>query len=51
MLDEEHDHLTKHPRDDNIYVLGWVSGHNVVISCLPAGRIGNNPAATVAAQM
>jgi nucleoside phosphorylase len=51
MLDEEHQHLAKHPRDDNIYVLGRVSGHNVVIACLPAGRMGNNPAATVAVQM
>ncbi|CAO2651387.1 Nn.00g039570.m01.CDS01 [Neocucurbitaria sp. VM-36] len=36
---------------DNIYSLGSVAGHNVVIVCLPAGQIGNSPASTVAAQM
>jgi nucleoside phosphorylase len=50
MLDEEHQDL---PTDDdeNLYVLGSIGGHNVAIVCLPAGRIGNNPAASVAIQM
>ncbi|OAL48192.1 purine and uridine phosphorylase, partial [Pyrenochaeta sp. DS3sAY3a] len=51
MLDEEHALLDKDPHDENIYSLGLVAGHNVVIVCLPAGRIGNNPAAAVATQM
>jgi nucleoside phosphorylase len=53
MLDEEHldleRDLTDH--DENLYALGSICGHNVVIVCLPAGRIGNNPAAAVATQM
>jgi nucleoside phosphorylase len=53
MLDEEHHDLECDPanNDDNLYALGSVSGHNVVIVCLPAGRIGNNPAAVVATQL
>jgi nucleoside phosphorylase len=53
MLDEEHHDLERnlHDNDENLYVLGSIGGHNVVIVCLPAGRIGNNPAAMVATQM
>ncbi|KAF1958148.1 purine and uridine phosphorylase [Byssothecium circinans] len=53
MLDEEHDDLRRElgDNDENSYILGSISGHNVVIVCLPAGRIGSNPAATVATQM
>jgi nucleoside phosphorylase len=51
MLDEEHVALNQDPLDENIYSLGSVAGHNVVIVCLPAGRIGNNPAAAVATQI
>jgi len=51
MLDEEHDHLERYENDENLYSLGSIGGHNVVIVCLPAGRIGNNPAAAVATQM
>ena len=53
MLDEEHLDLgrTLGDNDENLYALGSIGGHNVVIVCLPAGRYGNNPAATVAAQM
>ena len=53
MLDEEHPDLQRDPadNDENLYVLGSMSGHNVAIMCLPAGRIGNNPAAAVAMQM
>ncbi|KAH7108869.1 putative kinesin [Dendryphion nanum] len=53
VLDEEHEDLE--PRftdnDENVYSLGSIGGHNVAIVCLPAGRIGNNPAAAVAMQM
>jgi nucleoside phosphorylase len=51
MLDEEHLPLSQHPEDDNAYTLGRIGEHNVVIACLPAGQMGTNSAATVAAQM
>ena len=53
MLDEEHPDLERDAtdNDENLYALGSIGGHNVAIVCLPAGRIGNNPAAAVAAQM
>jgi len=51
MLDEKHEELERDYDDENLYSLGSVAGHNVVIVCLPAGRIGNNPAVAVAMQM
>ncbi|KAL4909740.1 nucleoside phosphorylase domain-containing protein [Aspergillus multicolor] len=51
MLDEEHPELPHDPSDDNIYTLGRIGSHNVVIACLPAGRYGTTSAATVAIQM
>ena len=53
MLDEEHHDLERDPadNDENLYALGSIGGHNVAIVCLPAGRIGNNPAAAVSTQM
>jgi nucleoside phosphorylase len=53
MLDEEHRGLERDPdnNDENVYALGSIGGHNVAIVCLPAGRIGNNPAAAVSTQM
>jgi nucleoside phosphorylase len=51
MLDEEHEDIERDDNDENLYSLGSVAGHNVVIVCLPAGRIGNTPAAAVATQM
>ena len=51
MLDEEHEDLEQIENDENVYSLGSISGHNVVIVCLPAGRIGNSPAAVVATQL
>ncbi|CAN9191629.1 unnamed protein product [Alternaria alternata] len=53
MLDEEHPDLERDlaDNDENLYALGSIGGHNVAIVCLPAGRIGNNPAAAVAMQM
>ncbi|KAJ4985398.1 phosphorylase superfamily protein [Stagonosporopsis vannaccii] len=48
MLDERHENTSS---DDNVYCMGSVAGHNVVIVCLPAGRIGTNPASHVATQM
>lgn len=53
MLDEEHSDLMREvaDNDENLYALGSIGGHHVAIVCLPAGHIGNNPAATVATQM
>ncbi|KAJ8106476.1 hypothetical protein OPT61_g9512 [Boeremia exigua] len=53
MLDEEHPDLEHdaNDNDENLYALGSICGHNVAIVCLPAGRIGNNPASSVAMQM
>ncbi|KAM0256424.1 hypothetical protein ACHAQJ_004949 [Trichoderma viride] len=51
MLDEIHDDLRKPPHDSNVYTLGSIGGHNVVIACLPKGRYGNNSATNVATLM
>jgi nucleoside phosphorylase len=51
MLDQEHHKLPQNGHDTNLYTLGQIGEHNVVIACLPAGRIGNNPAAAVAMDM
>ncbi|KAF6827474.1 phosphorylase superfamily protein [Colletotrichum plurivorum] len=53
MLDIEHGEFRRerNDNDENLYVLGSISKHNTVIVCLPAGRIGSNPAAAVATQM
>jgi nucleoside phosphorylase len=49
MLDEEHERLPQSPVDHNVYTLGSIGGHNVVIAGLYTP--GNNPAATVVTQM
>ncbi|KAK6511482.1 hypothetical protein TWF481_000397 [Arthrobotrys musiformis] len=52
MLDEDHGiPQEQHGSDHNIYHLGSIGKHNIVIACLPAGVYGTTPAATVAAQM
>ena len=51
MLDEEHVNLEGDESDENIYTLGSVGGHNVVVTCLPTGRIGPSSAAAIATQM
>jgi nucleoside phosphorylase len=53
ILDEEHHDVERDPadNDENLYALGSIGGNNVMIVCLPAGRIGNNPAAAVSTQM
>lgn len=51
MLDEEHEHLGQDVDDANIYTLGQIGEHNIVIACLPAGQMGTNSAAAVAVQM
>src|SRR5579859_714311 len=51
MLDEEHQDLPQYGNDTNLYTLGRIGDHNVVIACLPAGQMGTNSAAAVAMQM
>jgi nucleoside phosphorylase len=51
MLDETDTPIRRHPSDFNVYTVGRVGNHNVVIACLPAGQMGITSAATVAAQM
>jgi nucleoside phosphorylase len=54
MLDETllqtHDHLPQLVSDENTYTLGKISGHNVVVTCLPAG-VSGTAAATLVSQM
>jgi nucleoside phosphorylase len=49
----QHHNLDSDPahNDENLYALGSIAGRNVAIVCLPAGRIGKNPAAAVFTQM
>src|SRR5467141_1615170 len=49
MLDKTHLQLPPSAADDNAYMLGEISGHNIVIACLPSGVYGTVSAATVAA--
>ncbi|KAL7755650.1 hypothetical protein ACKLNR_014177 [Fusarium oxysporum f. sp. zingiberi] len=49
MLDEEHDRLPQPPTDHNVYTLGSIAGHNVVIAGLHQPT--NNAAAQVVTQM
>src|SRR5436305_720203 len=51
MLDEEHEGFDHNANDTNIYTLGRIGEHNVVIVCLPEGQTGTNSAAAVAVQM
>ena len=51
MLDKTHLQLSQSAADDNAYMLGEISGHNIVIACLPSGVYGTASAATVAANM
>ncbi|KAK4059589.1 hypothetical protein Trihar35433_10636 [Trichoderma harzianum] len=49
MLDEEHEPLKQSPTDHNVYKLGSIHGHNVVIAGLP--QTGNCSTAAVVTQM
>ncbi|KAF5983310.1 ankyrin protein [Fusarium bulbicola] len=51
MLDYQHPALSKPRNDINSYSLGSIGPHNVAITCLPKGMIGNIPAATVASNL
>jgi nucleoside phosphorylase len=49
MLDEGHEALPQKPADHNVYKLGSINNHNVVVAGLP--QTGNCSAATVVTQM
>jgi nucleoside phosphorylase len=51
MLDEEHQDLPQDRNDTNLYTLGRIGEHNVVLACLPAGQMGNSSATAVAIQI
>ncbi|KAE8142341.1 purine and uridine phosphorylase [Aspergillus pseudotamarii] len=52
MLDENFGILDEQDTTDpNIYTLGRIGKHNIVIACLPAGQYGNTAATTVANHM
>ncbi|PLB52138.1 hypothetical protein P170DRAFT_488625 [Aspergillus steynii IBT 23096] len=40
ILDEEHELLDQNEQDSNVYTLGRVGAHNVVVGCLPFGASG-----------
>ncbi|KAL4985433.1 violaceus kinesin [Aspergillus falconensis] len=50
-LDEVHPRLPQPKSDHNVYTLGSVSGHNVVVACLPAGVYGTTSAAAAVAYL
>lgn len=47
LLDETHNPLPQSPIDCNTYTLGSLSGHNLVIACLPSGVPGTTSAASL----
>ena len=51
MLDERHTPLPRLEGDDNVYTLGRIANHNVVITCLGLGHTGTSSASFAAAQM
>lgn len=54
MFDDEHelpDDFAKHPSDTNLYSLGRIGQHNVVITSIAAGSYGTTAAATTASNM
>ncbi|KAH7128714.1 hypothetical protein B0J11DRAFT_277234 [Dendryphion nanum] len=51
MLDEKHAEQPPDNHDPNLYTLGRIGNHNVVLICLPAGQVGIGPAAAGATRM
>ncbi|KAL2840935.1 hypothetical protein BJX68DRAFT_271402 [Aspergillus pseudodeflectus] len=51
MLDEEHEPLTQNPHDHNVYILGTMSGHNVVIGSFSRGDMGLTRTAVIIAHL
>ena len=50
-LDEEHEVPNVSTNDDNVYTLGKIGKHNVVVAVLPDGEYGTDSAACVARDM
>ena len=42
MLDEEHQDFPQGAHESNLYTLGRIGNHNVVLACLPAGQMVTN---------
>ncbi|KAJ5593447.1 hypothetical protein N7537_010351 [Penicillium hordei] len=51
LLDHLHNSLPKPETDHNIYTLGSLSGHNIVVVCLPSGVYGTTSATSVVTQL
>lgn len=51
MLDSEHELPSNPSGDVNVYTLGSIGKHNIVMACLPKGKQGTTSAAVVATQM
>ncbi len=51
MLDNVHTPLPVRENDNNVYYLGEIAGHNIVLTCLPYGVYGNTSATAAAIQM
>ncbi|KAE8420679.1 ankyrin [Aspergillus pseudocaelatus] len=53
LLDETHSplSLSQPATDRNVYTLGSLAGHNIVVVCLPSGVYGTTPATSMVAQM
>ncbi|KAK6525593.1 hypothetical protein TWF281_010649 [Arthrobotrys megalospora] len=51
VLDAEHPDLITPYRDKNVYTLGSIGSHNIVITCLPISCYGTNQMAATAAHM
>jgi nucleoside phosphorylase len=51
VLDKIHPPLPQPETDHNVYTLGNVASHNVVVACLPSGVYGTTSAAIVLAHM
>ncbi|KAL4744583.1 hypothetical protein BDW72DRAFT_81009 [Aspergillus terricola var. indicus] len=50
-LDDVHPQLPQPRPDHNVYTLGSIGGHNVVVACLPAGVYGTTPATAAVAYL
>ncbi|PLN80386.1 nucleoside phosphorylase [Aspergillus taichungensis] len=51
VLDQIHPGLSKPPDDPNAYTLGSIGGHNIVIACLPNGKVASHSIAISVTQM
>jgi hypothetical protein len=51
LLDHVHNPFPKPETEHNIYALGSLSGHNIVVVCLPSGVYRTTAATSVVTQM